>query len=300
MRNYVAIDVGGSSVKHALINENGEIIKRGSIKTIGNDIDKFIESIGKFVDEYKKQNKIEGLACSFPGAVDVQTGFIGGASAVECIHGPNIEELLEDRCGVRVTLENDANCAALAEGWIGAAKDVANFICIVCGTGIGGAIVINNSIVKGRHLHGGEFGFMFTKNSDGYLDNTWSEIASTNSLVHRVAKVKEIDKENLNGLKVFKLAEEGDKQVAGEIDKWYMDLARGIFNLQYILDPDKIIIGGGISSRPDFDKKINEKLVLLKGRYATLDIKVEKCKFKNDSNLIGALYNFLNTSNQYE
>ncbi|MGL5244676.1 MAG: ROK family protein, partial [Sarcina sp.] len=125
------------------------------------------------------------------------------------------------------------------------------------------------------------------------IDNTWSTIASTNALVTRIAKLKNIKKEDLDGKKVFEMAELMDKEVIEEINNWYMDLARGIFNIQYIVDPEKIVIGGAISIREDFIDKINEKLQLLKDECATLDILVEKCKFNNDSNLIGALYNFL-------
>ncbi|MGL5244317.1 MAG: ROK family protein, partial [Sarcina sp.] len=170
MNKYVVIDVGGSSIKHCLMNEKGMALEKGSIKTQGEDINLFIESIGNVVDEYKNKYSVLGLACSFPGAVNVDTGFIGGGSAVPCIHGPNIKELLEKRCDLRVSIENDANCAGLAEGWIGAAKGVSNYACIVIGTGIGGCIVINNAILRGKHLHGGEFGYMFTRDSKSNID----------------------------------------------------------------------------------------------------------------------------------
>ena len=134
---------------------------------------------------------------------------------------------------------------------------------------------------------------MFTRDSEGLTDRIWSEVSSTNALVTRVSKLKGIEKSELDGKKVFKMAEDGDEEVNKEIESWYMDLARGIYNIQYIVDPEKIVIGGAISARDGFDKKINEKLALLKSDIATLDISVEKCKFRNDSNLIGALYNFL-------
>ncbi|MDM0495761.1 ROK family protein [Clostridium perfringens] len=293
MKKYVVIDIGGTSIKHALMTENGDILEKGSMKTEGDNIDFFIESIGKVVDSYKEKNEVFGLACSSPGAVDVKTGFIGGGSAIPCIHGPNIKELLEKRCGLKVSIENDANCAGLAEGWLGAAKGVENYACIVIGTGIGGCIVINGKILRGKHLHGGEFGYMFTRDSEGLTDRIWSEVSSTNALVTRVSKLKGIEKSELDGKKVFEMAESGDEEVKKEIESWYMDLARGIYNIQYIVDPEKIVIGGAISARDGFDKKINEKLALLKSDIATLDISVEKCKFQNDSNLIGALYNYL-------
>lgn len=303
MKKFIVLDVGGSSIKHGIMNEKGELLESGSIPNRcsvihpeyneENNIDSFIEAIGIMVDEYKTRYDVEGIACSFPGAVDVNTGIIGGASATPCIHGPNIRELLEKRSGLRVSIENDANCAGLAEGWIGAAKDVSNYICIVVGTGIGGCVVINNEILRGKHLHGGEFGFMLIRDIEGDFDDAnWSRIASTNALVERVAKAKGITKDELNGKLVFEMAEY-DEVVKEEIKIWYSYLARGIYNIQYVVDPEKIVVGGAISAREDFHEKINESLCYLRGTMAGLDIKVEKCVFNNESNLIGALYHFL-------
>lgn len=146
MEKYVAIDVGGTSIKYGLIEGNGVILERGSISTRGNDINELIADIKEVVCKYKEKYEIKGLACSFPGAVDPKSGFIGGGSAVACIHGPNIKKLLEEATGLVTAIENDANCSALAECWIGSGKDVDSFASVVFGTGIGGAIVINKRI----------------------------------------------------------------------------------------------------------------------------------------------------------
>ena len=97
MEKYVAIDVGGTSIKYGLIEGNGVILERGSISTRGNDINELIADIKEVVCKYKEKYEIKGLACSFPGAVDPKSGFIGGGSAVACIHGPNIKKLLEEK-----------------------------------------------------------------------------------------------------------------------------------------------------------------------------------------------------------
>ncbi|SHE72372.1 ROK family protein [Clostridium fallax] len=290
---YIVIDVGGSSIKYGLMTEKGEVLEKGSIKTVKEDANKLIDSIGNIVDKYKLENNILGLACSFPGAVNPKTGIIGGGSSIPCIHGPNIKDLLQNRTGLKVSIENDANCAALAEGWLGAAKNNKNYICLVIGTGIGGCIIINNSILRGANLHGGEFGYMLLEDSQDPIGKIWSKKSSTFALVTEVSKRLSIPIDNLNGKKIFEMAEEGNIDIIKIIDKWYKGIARGIFNLQYIIDPEKILIGGAISEREDFIDNINVKLKEMKNDIATLDIKVEKCRFSNDSNLIGALYNFL-------
>lgn len=292
MEKYVAIDVGGTSIKYGLIEGNGIILERGSISTRGNDINELIADIKEVVCKYKEKYEIKGLACSFPGAVDPKSGFIGGGSAVACIHGPNIKNLLEEATGLVTAIENDANCSALAECWIGAGKDVDSFASVVFGTGIGGAIVINKRIFRGRNSHAGEFGYMLTTDSNENLGPFWSWIASTGSIVRRIAEVKNIPVDELNGNIVFEM-QKNDEQVKREVKEWYKRIAKGIYNIQYILDPDKILIGGGISARDEFIEGINEELKLMKDEIATLDITVEKCKFGNDSNLIGALYNLI-------
>ncbi|MCI9069707.1 MAG: ROK family protein [Clostridium sp.] len=294
MDKYIALDVGGSAIKYGLLNKYGEILEKGNIVTDNEDIDKFIFDIKIIVEKYIKSENIKGLACSFPGAVNQKTGFIEGVSAVPCIHNVNMKKLLSEATALEISMENDANCSALAEGWIGAAKDVDNFISIVLGTGIGGAVVIDKKILRGKNLHGGEFGFIQVTDEKGEngLGNVWSRVASTGALIRRVANRKNIDVSDLTGQLVFEM-EKDDEEVKEEFAEWFKVLAKGIYNIQYILDPEKILIGGGISARKDFIDRLNQYLELMKNKESTLDIKVEKCEFDNDANLIGALYNFL-------
>ena len=198
---YIVVDVGGSAVKYGLLNQYGEVLEKGNIVTDNEDINKFIFDIKGITEEYRNHENIKGLACSFPGAVNPKTGFIEGISAVPCIHNVNMKKLLTEATGLEVSMENDANCSALAEGWIGTAKEADNFVSIVLGTGIGGAVVINKRILRGKNLHAGEFGFMQItddKGEDG-LGNVWSRIASTGALVRRVAKRKGIPVSELTG-----------------------------------------------------------------------------------------------------
>lgn len=276
------------------MNEVGEFIEKASVPTPREGLDEFIRVIDSLVKEFQQKQEIKGIALSMPGAVNVEKGHIEGASAIPFIHGPNIKEILEKQTGLTVELENDANCAGLAEGWIGAAKDVRDYICIVIGTGIGGALVIDKKIRHGHHLHGGEFGFMIMEDYlNQPLGESWSALGATGALVRLVAKRKGMDPSTLNGKKVFELADEGDEEVNDEIEKFIKRLAVGILNLQYAIDPEKILIGGAISSREDLVNRINEKLSQMKTDVHRLTIKVEKCQFGNDSNLIGALYHFL-------
>lgn len=158
MKTYEVFDIGGSSVKASVMDETGKILNNEKI-AIADDVDGFFDSLAEVVNKNKKEYKLEGIAISAPGAVDSETGIIGGASAIPYIHGPNFKEVFLEKTGLRVEIENDANCAALGECWLGAGKEENDLAFVVCGTGIGGAIVKDKRIHKGIHKHGGEFGY---------------------------------------------------------------------------------------------------------------------------------------------
>lgn len=294
MNYYAVLDVGGSAIKHAVMDESGCMIEKSSIPTPKKSLAEFMDTVDSIVKEFQKNYLIKGLAVSMPGAVNVDTGFIEGISALPYIHGPNMKEVLQERTQLPVEFENDANCAGLAEGWIGAAKDVNDYLCIVIGTGIGGAVVLDKKIRHGRNGFGGEFGYMIMEDSLGQRTaETWSSLAAVGGLIKQVAKRKDMDPDILTGKIIFDLAENGDADVQDEIEKFMHRLAIGIYNLQFIIDPEKILIGGAISNREGFIEQINQTLLQMKYDQEGLTVQVEKCQFGNDSNLIGALYHFL-------
>jgi predicted NBD/HSP70 family sugar kinase len=295
MVNYYAVlDVGGSAIKHALMDETGCFIKKSSVPTPKKSLSEFMDTVDSIVKELQKDHLIKGLAVSMPGAVNVDTGFIEGISALPYIHGPNMKDLLQERTQLPVEFENDANCAGLAEGWIGAAKDVKDYLCIVIGTGIGGAVVLDKKIRHGKNGFAGEFGYMIMEDSlERRPAETWSSVAAVGGLVKQVAKRKDMNPDELSGKIIFDLAENGDTDVQDEIETFLHRLAIGIYNLQFIIDPEKILIGGAISNREGFVDLINKTLEQMKYDEDGLTVQVEKCQFGNDSNLIGALYHFL-------
>ncbi|WP_066067063.1 ROK family protein [Neobacillus soli] len=297
MKAYMVLDIGGTFIKYAVMDQAAKRLASGKLPTPMEGLETFLQKICAIVKEYKDSYELQGIALSSPGAVDVKTGCIGGASAIPYIHGGSMTDLLRERTGLPVSIENDANCAALAEGWLGAAKDTDYYICIVIGTGIGGSIVMNHTILRGAALHGGEFGYMILDGSlqtgKNPLQSTWSLSASTNALVREVEMKKSLAHGSLDGEEVFLLAEAGDLVAQESIAHFYKRIAIGIYNLKYALDPEKILIGGGISKRGEVIEGINRELTLLKNEISTLHIEVEACQFDNDANLMGALFHYL-------
>lgn len=294
MKYYLAMDVGGTAIKYGIIDDLGEIVSTSKITT-PDSLEKMYESMEKIYHECGYP--VEGVALSMPGAVDSDTGIIGGASAIDYIHGPNIKEDLQKRFNVKVSMENDANCAALAEVWKGAGSDVDDCIFIISGTGIGGAIVKNRMIHKGKHLHGGEFGYMIALNNieeDSYI--SWSTAGSTVATVKGVAHELGVDYHTLDGKVIFDEAN-NNPIYQKYVNQYYSVLAMGIYNLQYAYDPEKVIIGGAISARDDLVEQVETRLDKIFDNIpiAKIHPKVVKCQFGNEANLIGAVYHFINS-----
>ena len=297
MSNYIVFDIGGSSVKWSIMSKMGDILTKDKIKVV-DSVDQFFEELSKIVNINKDNFNLKGIAISSPGAVDSITGIVGGASAIPYIHGPNFKEILKEKTGLDGAIENDANCAALGECWLGAAKEENDCAFVVCGSGIGGAIVKDKKVHTGIHKHGGEFGYCIVDyDKDGeekYL--TWSRVGSTSALARAISQRKGLEEKDIDGLKAFQLYDEGDIIAVEEVNKYFRYMAIGIYNIQYTYDPEVIVLGGAISEREGYIESINEKLdeIMCNNTDGKIKPIVKKCIHGNDANMIGALYNLLN------
>ena len=291
MKKYLAFDVGGTSVKYAVVDSEGNVSQNSKFMT-PDTLDKMYQEMKKVFDEHQD---VEGLALSMPGAVDSDGGVIYGSSALDYIHGPNIKKDLSELVGKPVEFENDANCAALAEVWKGAAKNEQDCCFIVSGTGIGGAVIKDRHVHHGDHLHGGEFGYMimrYDETKQRYY--TWSDDGSTVAVVKRVAKELGVDYHSLDGKDIFDQAD-NNSVYKKSVDSFYHTLAMGIYNLQYAYDPSMIVIGGAVSIRPELLDKVNEQLDIIFGQltHAKVRPNIKVCEFGNDANMIGAVYHYM-------
>lgn len=290
---YLVFDIGGTAIKYCHMNDNGEIFDKHEISS------KEIDSLEMFIDVLSgiyQQNSavIKGIALACPGVIDTSKGIIKIVVAYPYLQGVCLTKLLSQACdGKKVTLENDAKCAGLAEAWIGNAKEYQDAIMVIIGTGIGGAIIKDKQIHHGANLFAGEISTIildFDLQTNQAL--TWSDVASTTALCKRVAKVLNIDE--IDGRRVFELANHNNQAVLKVLESFCLDIAKQLYNLQYIYDPGIICIGGGISKQPLLIKMIKEAIDLI-GKSSNQLIKpnVSSCKFYNDANLIGALSYFL-------
>ena len=287
----LSFDIGGSSVKYAVIEKTGKILAKGK-KTTPQATEEFFRLIENVAASYRRAYTIEGAGFSFPGAVDDVSGVIGGSSALPYIHDFPIRQELERRLSLSAALENDANCAALGESWLGVGKEHEDLVFLVIGTGIGGAVVKGKRIHHGKHLHGGEFGYMVSDASHRIL----SDMGSTRILAERVADAKGLPREEMDGRKAFALADAGDADALQAVSAMYEALAMAIYNLQYAIDPEIFVLGGAVSERPGFAEEIGKRVdVILKDvGVARIRPIIRPAQFGNDANLLGAVRALLN------
>ncbi|MDN6291416.1 MAG: ROK family protein [Tetragenococcus koreensis] len=285
----LAFDIGGTSVKYGVWNDEEQLINKSKFKTPETWSEMKVALL-TIKQQFEKDYILDGIAISSPGSVNQQDRQIEGISAVPYLHYFPIYDELEELFQLSVAIENDANCAALAEVWKGSAKENQTVLFVVIGTGIGGAVIIDKKIHHGTHLFGGEFGYMLLEDYKNF-----SELATAVNMAKRYAQRKNIAQEDINGERVFELVEKGDQIAQEEVDTFYFYLTKGLYNLAYAFDPEKIIIGGGISNKKGLLSRLNiefEKL-LKQINFNTFQPELDLCTFRNDANLIGAVYNYL-------
>lgn len=296
MKKYLGIDIGGTFIKYGVYTCDGIEISSDKVKTKASDVDEFVDSL---VNIIKANDNVDGIGISMPGFVDVNTGMITDGGAIKPLTGKNLKSLIFEKCGIEIDIENDANCVALAEKWIGNGKDYSNFLALTIGTGIGGGIVINDKLYRGNRFMAGEFGYMIV---DGFRNNrqessTSSFIASMSALVSSTCKAKNLDKECLSGEEIFKLIDDNDEDVLKVYNKWIENISLTIYNLVFTLNPEAVLIGGGVSKQVRVIEDIIKKIDEFDSRTSSFVV-IDSCKFNNDSGKIGAIYNHLVNNNK--
>mgnify|MGYP004657770617 FL=1 len=330
---YLVFDVGGTFIKYALMDQKGKIYEKYKVPTPFQDgkvddngdeitpytvktedgIAAFLEQIDIIYGKYSKEYQITGIAMSLPGQVNVNQGIVYGGGSLPYLDRVPLGNLISRRCGnVPVALENDAKCAALAEVWIGNAKDCKDACVLVFGTGIGGGIIIDRKVRHGVGMIAGEMSFLYdglpiedvdkirpleeiNSKNGGELPNPciWTQQASVQALRRKVADAKGLKWQEVNGEDIYEMAET-DPEIQDILERMYYNIAWHCCNLYITLAPEIILIGGGISAQPKFMEgiiKYTSKLRRLSYIYERM--KIDLCKFGNDSNLIGALFNFM-------
>lgn len=291
----LVFDVGGSAIKYALMDNDANIYDKGSVVTPMDTFEHFLDVLKGVYEKY--QDQIDGIAMSVPGTIDNEKGMIYAPGALTYNANQNLREAIHTFCNLPVAMENDGKSAALAECWKGNLSDYEDGIVIVVGTGLGGGIIKDKKLWKGQHLFAGEFSFVSLGTKVGFDGDIWAMKGSTSALIMETAQRKQVDPSTLNGVKIFEMIQQDDEDAKAALASVAKALAVGIYNLQCILDMSKVLIGGGVSKQPLFVEAIRQELDKIYGNlpFPIPHAQVETCKFYNDANLMGALYNYMIT-----
>lgn len=289
----LVVDIGGTFIKYACMEEDMSILSRGKVETPKEGREHLIEAIGRLYDEMPD---VSGIAVSMAGIIDSEKGYCHMGGALRYNDGFYLRESLYRRCPVRIYMENDAKCAAMAEAAAGSLQDVEDGFVLIFGTMIGGAFIKDHRLHKGKHFSAGEVSYIATVR-DGVpsFENVWGNRCGTSYLCRMYAEKKGLDAVEVDGVMVFEAVNSGEVDAVECLRQFTREIAVQIFNLQMVLDPERFAIGGGISAQPIFIEYIKDSLEELYAGcpYHVSRAEVVSCSFKNDANLIGALQCFL-------
>lgn len=290
MKFYVSIDIGGTSIKHGILDENIKFITSGEIATEAQKGGKnILEKVINIVSEYKKEYTLSGICISTAGMVDCEKGEIIHASdLIPNYTGTQIKKTLEDIFSIPCEVENDVNCAGLAEYFSGSAKGSSISLCLTIGTGIGGSIIINDKVFHGFSGSACEVGYM------NMFKSKFEDLGATSILVKKVAKLKNCSENHIDGKLIFEMAKNNDEDCIKAIDEMVDILGMGIANICYVINPEVVVLGGGIMAQKDY---LYDKIRLSLDKYLIPTIssktKLEFAKNQNKAGMLGAYYNFI-------
>lgn len=287
----IGIDIGGTTIKADLYDDFGTSLNQ--FKEIETIIDydlgtnQILNQVCDLIGEYILNYSIDGVGISTAGVVNANTGeIIYAGYTIPGYIGVNFTSEIEKRFGLSTFVENDVNCAALGELWKGQAKDKKNVVMVTIGTGIGGSIIVNGQIVNGFNYTAGEVGYIPVGNSD------WQSKASTTALIHLYQK-KSL-KTNQTGRTFFTDLSSGDKVAKETFEIFVENLTKGLLTISYLLNPEILILGGGILAKKDILlPEIQSSLAKNAMDNRFLPNNVVAATLGNEAGRIGAVKNFL-------
>lgn len=285
----LAFDIGGTNIKYALCNEKFELSDKHSVPTEAKMGGQHI--INKVIGIIEQYKDIDRIAISTAGQVDSENGIVlYSTDNIPYYTGMMVKKIIENKTGILTYVENDVNAAANGEAKFGAAVGARDFICLTFGTGIGGAIYLDNKLYKGTRASAGEFGHIITHAGGRACtcggEGCFEQYASANALVNAVSK---ITPEPLNGFEIFSEENFNNTEIRHIIDSWIDEIIIGLKNIIYTFNPSLIVLGGGIMNEKYIIELIDRKIYKqLMDNYRNVNI--VNTKLGNDSGLLGAAY----------
>ena len=281
-------DVGGTFIKYSLMIDDVMTLQ-DKVKTPYEDQETFLKTIETVLETLKP---VEGIAFSLPGVIDVDRKYIFAGGSLAYNNQTDVKAW-EERFHLPIEIENDARCAAIAELEAGNMQGIKQGLVLTFGTGVGGGIIIDGDIYKGSHLIAGEVSVIFSKSPKVYHSKgLFGAIGSVYNLVEKIAKAK--NSETRDGKEVFEWIHQGDEVSQKIFAEYCYEVICELHNIQCLLDPQRICIGGGASENPLFIEGLQKASDAF---YNDFPIKfphaqIVKCQYCNDANMLGAYYHY--------
>ncbi|CAM2077449.1 MULTISPECIES: ROK family protein [Clostridia] len=289
----LGIDIGGTFIKYALVDESYKIIDKWKVETVKfetkDELYDYISNNMKNIDD------IEVIGISAPGVIDEQANFKSYAAPnIRIMYGTNIVDEIQKRTNKKVFAINDAKAAGLCEFEIGNAKNSKSSAFLILGTGTGGCICNENGVIYGKDSFAGEFHKLpFINFSTGKIDNMGDYSSMTALIKIYNDKVNENDKVRY-GHEVCNKYFEEDITAKEAVDQWIDNILVQLITITVFYNPEVICIGGGISEEEWFINRIKDKYKEQCIKHIESDVittKIDRCKYNNDSNILGAIIN---------
>ena len=303
MKYCFGVDIGGTTVKIGLFTTEGELLEKWEIKTRTENHGEAIlpdvaESLqNKMQEKNIRKSEVDGIGIGIPAPV-MEDGVVQKTANLGWGYKEVTREMKE-LTGLPVAAGNDANMAALGEMWLGAGKGQKNMIMVTLGTGVGGGIIVNGKPLVGSHGAGGEIGHFCVNEEEtetcgcgntGCLEQYASATGIARLAKLRLAKPHEktiLEGKNLSAKSVFDAVKKGDRIATEIAEEFGAYLGHALANMAVITDPERIVIGGGVSNAgpallPFIDKPFQEKAF-----FANKDTKIVLATLGNDAGIYG-------------
>jgi len=300
-----AADVGGTHIRAAVVDQDGKILLRTKQNTPqADDPDEIVRALVNAVREGEKlgiANEITAVSVVVPGTVDVEKGMVVRAPNVPSLNGFQLTDALSSELNRSALIENDANAAAVGEMWLGAGRGKRTIVCVTLGTGVGGGIVLDGKLWRGVDGAAAEIGHMCVDPFGGVACGCGSRgclevYASATAIVRMTREAKPrysesvLDgKEELTSQIIFDAGVAGDELALEVFRRMGVYLGIGLANLINILNPEMIVIGGGLANGWQlFEKNMRQQVAERAFPLLAARVQIVRAACGDDAGLLGA------------
>ncbi|HGC9661426.1 TPA: ROK family glucokinase [Streptococcus agalactiae] len=311
-KKLLGIDLGGTTIKFGILTLEGEVQEKWAIET--NTLENGRHIVSDIVESLKYRLSLYGLTkddflgigMGSPGAVDRTSKTVTGAFNLNWADTQEVGSVIEKEVGIPFFIDNDANVAALGERWVGAGANNPDVVFVTLGTGVGGGVIADGNLIHGVAGAGGEIGHMIVDPENGFTCTCGNKgcletVASATGVV-RVARQLAEQYEGSSAIKaaidngdtvtskdIFIAAEDGDKFANSVVERVSRYLGLAAANISNILNPDSVVIGGGVSAAGEFLRSRVEKyFVTFAFPQVKKSTKIKIAELGNDAGIIGA------------